>query len=305
MDTLSLILDEMRLQGAISVIVHMRAPWSWRLHTPGLAAYHVVISGSTWLLRQGQADLRLHAGDLVIIPGGVEHVLQDQPQPRLHSDDLRVAIEQAMDEVGSFDTNSDETQIVSGYFRFDVGRAAPLVAALPEVIHISQAHGNFRSWLSIGIQFLHQELSTKRPAHQAILNRVADIMLMECLREYVESLPEGSSNWLAALKDPAVSTALGAMHREPGRNWTVPDLATVACLSRSAFAERFTAMLGQPPLTYLTHHRMRLAAWQLKHTALSVARIAEQVGYTSETSFSQAFKREYGVSPSQFRLAPP
>lgn len=303
MDTLSLILDEMRLQGAISAIVHLRAPWSLRLQTPGLAAYHVVIAGSTFLLREGQEPLRLHAGDLVIIPSGKAHVLQDEPTARLHGADLRAAIEQMGDEAVCFGADPPDTQLVSGYFRFDVGRAAPLVAALPDVIHISQSQGHFRSWLSIGIQFLNQELSARRPAHQAILNRVADIMLMECLREYVESLPEGSTNWLAALKDPAVSAALGAMHREPGRAWTVPDLAAVACLSRSAFAERFTAMLGQPPLTYLTQHRMRLAAWQLRHTALTVARIAEQVGYTSETSFSQAFKREHGVSPSQFRAS--
>jgi AraC-like DNA-binding protein len=125
---------------------------------------------------------------------------------------------------------------------------------------------------------------------------------MECIREHVEALPEGSGNWLAALKDRALSTALACMHREPRRAWTVPELAQQACLSRSAFADRFTQTLGEPPLTYLTRHRMRLAARQLSHSALPVNRIADEVGYASEAAFSQAFKRAYGASPSAWRL---
>jgi len=117
----------------------------------------------------------------------------------------------------------------------------------------------------------------------------------------VASLPEGSGNWLAALKDRALSTALACMHRNPAHNWTVPELAQQACLSRSAFADRFGQTLGEPPLTYLTRHRMRLAARQLASSTSPVSRIADQVGYSSEAAFSQAFKREYGLSPSVWR----
>ena len=115
------------------------------------------------------------------------------------------------------------------------------------------------------------------------------------------SLPEGAGNWLLALRDSALSSALAAMHQAPDRDWTVPELAEIAHLSRSAFAERFTQIMGQPPLTYLTEHRMRLAAWKLTQTRLSLAQIAAQVGYASEAAFSQAFKRAQGQSPSAFR----
>jgi AraC family transcriptional regulator, alkane utilization regulator len=156
-------------------------------------------------------------------------------------------------------------------------------------------------WLAIGLQFLAQEVSAARPAQQAIINRLGDILFMECIRDHVESVPEGSGNWLAALKDRALSAALAQMHRDPRRAWTVPELAQHACLSRSAFADRFTQAMGEPPLTYLTRHRMRLAARQLSSSGLAIARIADQVGYASEAAFSQAFKREYGLSPSVWR----
>ena len=117
----------------------------------------------------------------------------------------------------------------------------------------------------------------------------------------MESVPEGSGNWLAALKDRALSSALAQIHRDPRRAWTVPELAAHACLSRSAFAERFSQLLGEPPLTYLTRHRMRLAARHLGNTALTVGKVAELVGYASEAAFSQAFKRAHGVSPSGWR----
>jgi transcriptional regulator GlxA family with amidase domain len=179
--------------------------------------------------------------------------------------------------------------------------AAPLIAALPPIMLV-QSGGNMPPlWLALGIQFLEQEIAAVRPAQQAILNRVGDILLMECMRDYVESVPEGSGNWLAALKDKALSIALAKMHQQPDRNWTVPELAQHACLSRSAFADRFGQALGEPPLTYLTRHRMRLAARQLRSSAQTVSKIAQQVGYASEAAFSQAFKREYGEAPSIWR----
>jgi AraC-like DNA-binding protein len=179
--------------------------------------------------------------------------------------------------------------------------AAPLVRALPPVLHVRGLGEAPPPWLAVGLQFLALEVAHQRPAQQAILNRMGDILFMQCIRDYVETVPEGSGNWLSALKDRALSTALALIHREPQRNWTVPELAKEACLSRSAFADRFTQTLGEPPLTYLTRHRMRLAARQLGTSGLSVGKIAEQVGYASEAAFSQAFKREHGVSPSAWR----
>ena len=173
-------------------------------------------------------------------------------------------------------------RLLSGHFQFDVNLARPLTAALPPVIHLRSA-GAPPAWLRIGLQFIAEEAARPLPGQQVIFNRVADILLVE------------------ALRDTARSRVLAAMHRNPERDGTVPELAEIAHLSRSAFADRFTQVVGQPPLSYLTEHRMRIAAWKLAHSNASVAQIAAQVGYASETAFSQAFKRHHGEPPSKMR----
>ena len=127
------------------------------------------------------------------------------------------------------------------------------------------------------------------------------MFLIECVRDYVEQLPAEGDNWLSAVRDPYLSPALSAIHADPARPWTVAELAGLACLSRSAFHERFSDIIGLPPLSYLTEHRLRIAAWHLGQQDLSINRISERVGYNSETAFSQAFRRQFGMSPSQYR----
>lgn len=304
MDTLSLILDDMRLQGGVFVHVELTAPWALGLHTPGLASFHIMTSGSAWLLRDGAEPLYVQQGDLVILPAGAPHTLVDRQGCTAPPHDLLPELTNRPDAPLRVGGGGTRATVVSGHARFDVMMASPLVAALPPVMHIRAQGDQPPLWLAIGLQFLAQEVSDARPAQQTVINRLGDIMFIECLRDYVESLPEGSDNWLVALRDKALSITLGHMHRDPAHNWTVQELAQLACLSRSAFAERFTQTVGQPPLAYLTQHRMRLAARQLSTSSQPVNRIANLVGYASEAAFSQAFKREYGCSPSAYREQP-
>lgn len=302
MDTLSLILDDIRLHGAVFRESQLSAPWSLRLHTPGLTAFHIVARGGGWLLRAGAEPLRLQAGDIVLLPDGPEHRVQDEPASTVSPYDLGPELEQLQIGPLRLGQQAATTSILSGHFRFDVNLARPLIAALPPVMHLrSGAAGSPASWLRLGLQFIAEETARVQPGQQVIINRIADILLVEMLRDHVENLPEGPGNWLLALRDKALSAVLAAMHGHPARDWTVPELAEIARLSRSAFADRFGQVLGQPPLSYLTEHRMRLAAWKLAHTRLSIAQIAEQVGYGSETAFSQAFKRHHGEPPSKMR----
>lgn len=302
MDSLSLILDDIRLTGAVFVQKELSAPWSLRLHTPGLASFHILTGGSAWLIRTDVEPMRLDAGDVVILPGGIEHRLQDgvDAAPRVTHDLLSDLDRPAVDTL-RLATGPATTRTLSGHFRFDVDMARPLVSALPPVMCVRAFGASPPTWLRVGLQFIADEFAERRPAQQALINRIADIMLIEVLRHHLDSVPEGSGNWLAALRDKALSPVLAAMHADPGRAWNVADLADLAHLSRSAFAERFVQVLGQPPLAYLTEHRMRLASWKLAHTRLSVAQIAQQVGYASETAFSQAFKRQHGMPPSRMR----
>lgn len=301
MDTLSLILNDIRLHGAVFREARLSAPWALRLHTPGLTSFHIVTRGGACLLREGSEPLRLQAGDIVLLPGGIEHSVQDDPATRVTPLDLMPELDRLQREPLHLGGNGPGCALLSGHFRFDIDLARPLITALPPLIHLRSIAGTPAPWLRIGLQFVAQETAQERPGQQVIINRIADILLVEALRDHVNSLPEGAGNWLLALRDASLSSALAAMHQRPERNWTVPELAETAHLSRSAFADRFNQVMGQPPLSYLTEHRMRLAAWKLAQTRLSIAQIATQVGYASETAFSQAFKRAHGVSPSAYR----
>ncbi|MAM00500.1 AraC family transcriptional regulator [Hydrocarboniclastica marina] len=307
MDTLSLLLDDIRLSGARFKRVELQPPWKMALHMPGVASFHVVTSGSCVLAREGEANLKIQTGDVIILPRGPAHWMSDS------DDSMRTCpaldLKQHLDpqETGGLQTLSVFSQpqladrLVSGYFEFDSDLARPLISALPSLIHYRATDSETPDWLHFGLMFLETEISTQRTAQQAVINRIADILLIQCLRDYVDNLPEGSGNWLLALKDPALSAALSAMHKNPERAWTVPQLAGIACMSRSSFANRFGKVLGEPPWSYLTAHRMRLAAWQLRHSNQPIWHIAEQFGYQSDAAFSQAFRRIHDCAPSRYR----
>ncbi|MGM0564954.1 MAG: cupin domain-containing protein [Pseudomonadota bacterium] len=307
MDTLSLLLDDIRLSGARFKRAELQPPWKMALHTPGVASFHVVTRGSCLLAREGEPNLQVHTGDVLILPRGPAHWLSDSESSMQAPSALD--LKQHLDEQDSdgVKTLSNVTHpqhadhLVSGYFEFDSDLARPLFSALPDLIHYRATDSETPDWLHFGMMFLETEISAQRTAQQAVINRIADILLIQCLRDYVDNLPEGSGNWLLALKDPALSAALAAMHKHPEHHWNVPELADVACMSRSSFANRFGKVLGEPPLSYLTAHRMRLAAWQLRHSNQPICHIAEQVGYQSDAAFSQAFRRNHDCSPSRYR----
>jgi AraC-like DNA-binding protein len=136
---------------------------------------------------------------------------------------------------------------------------------------------------------------------ETIITRLIDVMFVEAVRAWLKDQPEGSAGWLGALRDPPIGTALGLIHKAPEKQWTVPSLAAQVGMSRSPFAARFTALVGQAPMSYLKRWRLQLAARLLQNQALSLSSIAEQVGYESAAAFSRVFKREFGVAPGQYR----
>ena len=241
MDSLSLILDDMHFEGVRFVSTINHTPWAWHLAMPGVACAHQVIRGQAWLVRDDAEPLRLEAGDLVVLPGGMAHCIQDQPRSLATVQDMRPLMH---DEVqpphGEPGDSPHACQLISTHARFDVDMAAPLIRALPPVLHLRGQGDSPPLWLAVGLQFLALGMADQRPGQQAILNRIGDILIMQVIRDHVAEVPEGSGNWLSALKDKALSSALAHIHQNPRRAWTVPELAQQACLSRSAFAERFT-----------------------------------------------------------------
>lgn len=302
MDTLSQILDDIHLSGGEFRYLQAGAPWGFAFRTEGRASFHLVLSGEAWLYLSNEEPVCLEPGDMAVVMSGRDHALTHERMAVLPPDmpDLVPGIQGHNHDLLKVGGNGSITRMLSARFRFDAELGRPLLAALPSVLVLRGISESPPEWLRIGLDFLAQE-GIGRPGHQAIINRLVGILFIECVRDHVESLPEGANNWLHALRDPALSPVLAAIHRDPAYPWTVPELASIACLSRSAFADRFGSVMGQPPLSYLAEHRMRLALWQLRHTQQPVCRIAEMVGYGSETAFSQAFKRIYGSAPSRYR----
>jgi transcriptional regulator GlxA family with amidase domain len=151
------------------------------------------------------------------------------------------------------------------------------------------------------VRFLRRETREPSIGSEMIVARLIDVMFVEAIRAWLKSQPEGSAGWLGALRDPAIGTVLGLIHKNPEKAWTVPLLAAQVGMSRSPFAARFTSLVGQSPMSYLKQWRLQLAAKLLQDQALSLAQIAEQVGYESAAAFSRIFKREFGAAPGQFR----
>lgn len=175
------------------------------------------------------------------------------------------------------------------------------MSLLPAVVHIPSEHSEARPALQATLRMLSTELAERGQGSQTIIDRLADILFVHILRAWLDSGEPDGASWLAALGDPTVAGAISRMHAEPARPWTVQDLAAEVGLSRATFARRFHELVGRPPLDYLTHWRIDVAARRLRDTDQSVTHVAHAVGYTSEYAFSRAFSRLRGLPPSRYR----
>jgi AraC-like DNA-binding protein len=314
MDALSDVLRAVRLTGALFFDVHASAPWvaaSPRGATivggifPGadhLVSYHVVTRGSGWAALEGESPLRLSEGDIIVFPHGDPHTISSRPGMRPDPPDLahyrRPADQQLPFKMSMGKTGAESAQFVCGFLGCDSRPFNPLLAALPRVIHLSGPSGGAATAL---VQFAVLEARERRPGGECVLGHLSELMFVDVVRRYLETLPEDRRGWLAGLRDPFVGRALAALHRQPARDWTLEALARDAGLSRTALAERFVQFVGEPPMQYLTKWRMQLAASDLRGGIDNIATVAERVGYESEAAFSRAFKKALGVPPSQWR----
>jgi AraC-like DNA-binding protein len=195
------------------------------------------------------------------------------------------------------DPGGEPTQFVCGFLGCDARPFNPLLTALPRVFRINDHAGALSSY----VQFALAESKNRRMGGASVLSRLSELMFVDVVRSYLETLPPDRADWLAGLRDPFVGRAIAALHRHPEREWTIESLAREVALSRSALAERFTHFVGRPPMQYLANWRMQLAANHLLTTLESVASVANRVGYDSEAAFSRAFKKSVGVPPSEWR----
>lgn len=312
MDALSDVLRAVRLTGAVFFDVRASEPWVAEAPSgnavvntifPGsehLISYHVVTEGTIWGGVPDEPYLHLHAGDIIVFPHGDAHVLSSAPGMRGALDLSRfdIALHAQRPFAITMGDRPDPARFVCGFLGCDARPFNPLLNALPRVIHVSDRTGGA---LQTFVQFAIAESNDPRPGGEAVLGRLSELMFVDVVRRYLETLPADRTGWLAGLREPFVGKALAALHRAPAREWTLEALSREVGLSRSALAERFTEYVGQPPMQYLTNWRMQLAANHLLAGTDPVAAIAERVGYESEAAFSRAFKKSVGTPPSQWR----
>jgi AraC-like DNA-binding protein len=317
-DVLSNVLQVVRLTGAVYFDLEMSAPWVAEappscdiagIVMPGaqrVIEYHLIARGSCWGHAVGQEPIRLNEGDLIVFPQGDAHVLSSAPG-------LRRPPNFALFDRGSMPLplcyelggGGERSRVVCCFLGCDDRPYNPLLAALPPVIHVSAANpprgvGVATSWLRSLYDIAVRESASRRPGRENMLARMSELMFVETVRSYLETLPETQSGWLAGVRDPIVGRALTSLHAEPKRPWTVERLARTVGASRSVLAERFTAMVGQPPMQYLALWRMQLASRAILDGS-PIAVVAESVGYESEAAFSRAFKKLVGQSPATWR----
>ena len=298
MDVLSDAVSAMRTGRPHSSRRDKHAPWGMRFEASPGAGFHVVLRGSAWLIPAQGEPVAVGPGDVVFLAHGRGHALAsglDVPLEHIRpGSDNRWPAPPPTPREGTPDA-----VLLCGSYQMDRSRTHRLVSELPDVVHLPARVGAHRS-LRAAVELLGMELEEPQPGSDAIVTSLLDTLLLYILRAWWQH-DRKVTGWSAALDDPAVAAALRAIHGDPARPWTVEELGAESGLSRAAFARRFTTLVGEPPLTYLTWWRMTTAGRLLREEDLPLRRIAQQTGYTSEFAFAKAFKREFGVAPGQFR----
>jgi AraC-like DNA-binding protein len=319
-DLVSEVLRTVRLTGALFFRVEASAPWVMELPegatlasslpsgAQNVISYHIVTRGSCWGGLSDGAPVRLAAGDVLVFPRGDAYTMSIARGMR--GGPPRAEILALMHEmsagrlpfvISEGGAGGERMDLVCGFLSCDMRPFNPLLATLPRVIHLHGAFGAGDDPLSRLIEFTIAESRDRRPGGECVRLRLSELMFIEVVRRYLATLAPAQTGWLAALRDPTVGRALTVLHQRPADAWTLDSLASAVGRSRSALADRFTHFVGQPPMQYLTHWRMQMAARLLHDGSAKVAAVALEVGYESEAAFSRAFKRIAGVSPAMWR----
>src|SRR5262245_5264825 len=308
MDALSDVLRLVRLTGAVFLDGEFTAPWCVGEpsgvevcveHMPQaqhVVIYHLVTAGACEIALDGVAPRSALAGDLMIIPTGEKHSLgSDLSRPR--TDGARLVVQRGPDEVPQVRHGGGgaATRLVCGYLACDSALFETVLAPLPKIMVVDMRDGPGSQWLMSSIRFSLAESAAQRAGAGTVLAKLSELMFVEAIRRHIESLPADQAGWLAGLRDRFVGKCLALMHAQPAHPWTVDELAERVALSRSALAERFTSLVGAPPMQYLTRWRLQLAADLLRNGRRSTAAIGADVGYESEAAFNRAFKRALGM----------
>ncbi len=317
MDVLSEVLCVVKLEGATFYNAEFSAPLGF-ISPPAvelcpyvgsdsrhLIIYHLLLEGRAQAQVKDGPGLDLSPGDLVVFPHGDSHIFKNgTPAEMQDNAEIMGGIMALKSPVKTVRVGGGGhiSKFVCGYMSCDRELSKMLLVGLPPIFKINIRNDAAGKWLENSIRFSANEGSDLSGC-SVVLTKLAEALFVETVRRYMSEAPETSSGWLAGARDPEVGAALGFLHREPTRAWTVAELAREVGVSRAVLAERFRRFLGDPPITYLNRWRLRLGANLLETTSRSVLQVATEVGYESEAAFNRAFKREFGSPPARFRGA--
>jgi len=297
-DPLGEALHALRMSGVFCCRSEATAPWGVAMPPmAGCAMFHVVTEGQCWIETPDAPARRLRPGDFVLVPHGHGHRLVSEPGG--HADDLFALPREFTSgryEVLRFDGGGAACGLVCGAVKFEDPAARRLIALLPPMLWIEAGEA---PWMQATLQHLAAEARQMRPGGEAVVTRLADILIIQAIRAWMAHDTTARTGWLGALQDRAIGAALAAIHRDPARDWTLVSLAATAAMSRSAFAARFTQLVGVPAMQYVAQWRMQVAHTRLAEHGGAIPEVAEGVGYQSEAAFSRAFKRHQGMAPGE------
>jgi len=311
-DALAGLLDGPRAQGAFLLKAVLGRPWALRIADEAPLAIFTVLDGDAWLRHPDRpAPVRLDTGDTVVARGPQPYEVADEPDraPTLFigpGGDCRDADGRHLAEAMALGVRTwgndpaGSTTLLTGAYALDGEVGSRLLRAVPPVVVLRRAE-----WDSPLVALLAAELGKDEPGQEAVLDRLLDLLLIAALRTWFARPDAAAPAWYAASADPVVGRALALLHHNPAHPWTVASLAAASGVSRAALARRFTGLVGEPPMAFLTGWRLALAADLLRDPDATVQSVARQVGYASPFALSTAFKRVRGVSPRQHRAAVP
>jgi AraC-like DNA-binding protein len=301
MDVLTDVLNLLELKGWLSSRRELVPPWRYDFAVSRDSLFHVVRSGSAYLQVEGETrPIHLEDGDLVLFPTGHPHTLCDHPSSPLTRLVQLDYHPQRGHHVVNHSGDGSPLLLLCGAFHFNYPNDFPLLQRLPKLIHIRGTQGRMDEVFADLLNIIARESVSQQPAAEVMLRRLTELLFIQVIRLWIAQEANAHHGWARVLHDQPISTALGLIHQSPDTRWTVNDLAKASALSRSAFSARFTELVGEPPMTYLTRWRMLRAARLLKNE-VRMETIAEQLGYESEVAFRKAFRREMGIPPAQYR----
>jgi len=299
-DVLTDVLNTLQFKGRVFCYSKFTAPWAIRMKARNCAHFHFFERGQGWVeLEETRSETPIAAGEMVILPKGGAHILRDNRKAK--AVDVDSLLERSDDHIIRHGGGGAEASTVCGAFTFENQMGNPILSLLPRIVHVREDQPSTCDSFRALLRMLADEARVPREGSGSIIGHLTGIIFVQAVRAWIQTQPQGQGGWLGALRDKQISAALNLIHQKPDEAWTISRLAGEVGMSRSPFANRFTSLVGEPPLAYLTRWRMSLAAGYLRNDHMRIRDIAARVGYESQASFTNAFKRNFAASPTEYK----